>query len=76
MELATTARTVKKERAERGLSLRDVAKRAKLTAQTVLMVEHGEASIAAAVRVMKALGIGSERRVRVLTADVRELAAA
>ena len=75
-KLEAVAQLVKRSRASRALSLRAVAKRAKVTAQTVMVVEKGGGSINVALAVMKALGIGRTARVSAVLTDVERIAKA
>lgn len=70
------ADAVRKQRETKELSLREVAALAGVSYNTVFAVERGKASDSAAVKVMKALGIGAKQRLALMMSSVRRLAAA
>lgn len=76
MNFPKIAALVKKTRAERGISLRDLAEMTDLSHQQVLRVEHGICSVESALRVLSALKIPRAARVKVVVSEMHRLAMA
>ncbi len=76
MHFTKIAAMVKKERAEQGVSLRELADRTKLSHQQILRVERGFCSVESALVVLKALGVKKEARAKVVVSEMYQLAMA
>lgn len=74
--MSTVAHIVKQKRKEKKLSLREVAKKAGVSYQTVFSIEHGDGSQDAAMKVMKALGVSVKERLALIMSLVRRQLAA
>lgn len=76
MNFPKIAALVEKTRAERGISLRDLAEMTDLSHQQVLRVEHGVCSVESALRVLRALKVPRAQRVKVIVSEMQRLAMA
>lgn len=73
MQFPKIAALVRTTRAERGVSLRELAKRTHLSHQQVLRVERGVCSVEAALRVLKELNVPKKQRVKVIVDEMFQL---
>ena len=76
MHFPTVAAMVKKERAAKGVSLRELAEGTGLSHQQILRVERGICSLESALLVLKALGVSRKERARVVVKETYQLAMA
>ena len=70
------AALVKRERAAKGISLRELALKTKMSHQQVLRVERGICSVESALAVLKALHVSKLKRAQVVTSEMYQLAMA
>ena len=76
MHFPKIAAMVKKERAAKGISLRELAKKTKLSHQQILRVERGICSVESALAVLKALDVPRALRAKVVTSEAYAMAMA
>ena len=76
MHFPKIAAMVKKERAAKGISLRELAKKTKLSHQQILRVERGICSVESALAVLKALDVPRALRAKVVTSEAYTMAMA
>lgn len=76
MHFSKIAALVKKTRAARGMSLRELAEATELSHQQILRVEQGNCSVESALAVLKALAIPKMTRADIVAAEMRHYAMA
>lgn len=74
--MKTVGEVVSAERKAKGLTLRELAAKVKLSYQTIARVEQGRGGFDANNRVLKALGVGVMARKQLLEAAVMKMLAA
>lgn len=74
--LVAIGKVITSVREKQSLTLRDVARKAKLSHQTVFRVEHGRAGLDTTARVMRVLGIAKSKVAQLVRNQVLHLMSA